>query len=138
MNEDITITIVVGRTGGRFITLAPGESAVFGRGNGTDFKIGDTWVSRRHFRIANNGLDWTLADLGSRHGTWVNDKNVASAVLASGDKILAGNMLFQVTFGAENLEIEKDSFQTGASLRNLFRSLSSRGASDHATLGDSR
>ena len=47
-------------------------------------------VSRIHARIESSGKGWVLHDCGSRNGTRVNGKPVATVVLAHGDEIVLG------------------------------------------------
>src|SRR5262245_48519283 len=70
-----------------------GSSAfVVGRGAEADLQLDDESVSRRHalFRVGENELA-SVDDLGSRNGTFVNDRRIAGRVqLAAGDVIALG------------------------------------------------
>jgi len=80
--------------GSRFLLDQPTTSA--GRHPGSDIFLDDVTVSRRHaeFRLENNELE--VVDVGSLNGTYVNRKQVHSAVLANGDEIQIGK--FRLVF----------------------------------------
>lgn len=52
--------------------------------------IKDTHLSRRHFRVVEQGGQWLLEDLKSHNGTYVNGRRCAEHVLRDGDIIEAG------------------------------------------------
>src|SRR5689334_6887645 len=70
-----------------------GRSAfVVGRGSEADLQLDDESVSRRHalFRVGEDELA-SVDDLGSRNGTFVNDRRIAGRVqLEAGDVIALG------------------------------------------------
>jgi pSer/pThr/pTyr-binding forkhead associated (FHA) protein len=45
-----------------------------GKDDSCTIKLADAGVSRKHARIAKKGEGWTIEDLGSSNGTWVNFK----------------------------------------------------------------
>lgn len=64
---------------------------VIGRGDDADLRIPLPSLSRHHARILVRGLEATLEDLGSRHGSWRGTLAVKEpARLASGDEIRLG------------------------------------------------
>lgn len=67
-----------------------GDDLVIGRA-GADLDVDDRGVSRRHARIA-RGPDggWTLVDLGSTNGTFLNGARVHISRLRDGDEIRVG------------------------------------------------
>lgn len=56
----------------------------------------DTALSRDHFLIEINPPRCELRDLGSTNGTFVNERRVQRARLGSGDRIVAGQSVFEV------------------------------------------
>jgi len=64
-----------------------GEGISLGRVRANDVCICDPHVSRRHARIARDGHAWSLVDLESQNGTFVNDAPVRERILAHGDEI---------------------------------------------------
>lgn len=65
-------------------------SAIIGRLSECDVVVRDPGASRRHARIHLEGDEWTLTDLGSTNGTFVNDESVGEATLSDGDRITIG------------------------------------------------
>ncbi len=72
--------------------LLPQRVYAFGRGDDVDFQIQDTLTSRRHCELRwDDQAFWTLVDLKSRNGTYVNGERVhGRSKLADGDKIQVG------------------------------------------------
>ncbi len=74
---------------GRTVPVA-GDDLVIGRG-GADLDVDDRGVSRAHARISRGAEGgWTLTDLGSTNGTFLNGVRVRSAALRDGDEIRIG------------------------------------------------
>lgn len=68
-----------------------GASTRIGRDAGNDLVLSDPLVSRLHCRIDRDGDAWTLTDLGSRFGTFLNDQRVEATVpLKFGDLLRIG------------------------------------------------
>ena len=64
---------------------------VIGRADDADLHIPLPSVSRRHARVLVRGLEATIEDLGSRHGSWRGTLPMkAPTLLASGDRIRLG------------------------------------------------
>jgi DNA-binding CsgD family transcriptional regulator len=73
--------------------LIAGAVFVVGRGAHADLQLDDESVSRRHalFRVDDDEAP-TVEDLGSRNGTYVNDRRIAGRVtLALGDVVALGS-----------------------------------------------
>ncbi len=51
---------------------------ILGRGQEARIQLPDASISRRHAEIGFDGVDWIVRDLGSRHGTQVNERPVPS------------------------------------------------------------
>ncbi|MDJ0583310.1 adenylate/guanylate cyclase domain-containing protein [Crocosphaera sp.] len=84
--------------GKRYLTLAEKNYWTIGRGRDNDFPIRDHCISRNHaiLQCTETG-DFLLIDLGSRNGTFVNDRRVSIPVtLKNGDKVTFGKT--EVTF----------------------------------------
>src|SRR5262245_53785057 len=87
----ITLEIVAGPAAGRRLEVAAGQNAQVGRNPPADLVIPeDALLSNVHFRLEWEGAACRLRDLGSRFGTTVNGNRVTEAVLADGDRIVAG------------------------------------------------
>jgi len=54
----------------------------------------DSGLSRQHFAFESQGDEWTVQDLGSKNGTFVNNIPLkARLILKSGDRITAGHLV---------------------------------------------
>jgi hypothetical protein len=58
--------------------------------------LDDVTVSRRHAEIVRDGDTFTIRDLGSLNGTYVNRKRIESAVLEDDDEVQIGK--YRLTF----------------------------------------
>ncbi|MGH4035688.1 FHA domain-containing protein [Actinomycetota bacterium Odt1-20B] len=76
-------------SGSRF--LLDGELTTAGRHPQSDIFLDDVTVSRRHveFRRAQDG-SFTVADVGSLNGTYVNRERIDSVALSNGDEVQIG------------------------------------------------
>ena len=75
-----------------------------GRSAECDVVIDDTGVSRHHLLItAEDGESFSIEDLGSTNGTFLNDKKILQSKLQDGDEVLIGKtkLLFR-TFGNQD------------------------------------
>src|SRR5579872_4560503 len=61
-----------------------------GRKVDKDLVIADPRVSRDHAQITQEGMDFFLVDLGSKHGTFVNGERVQKQKLERGDRLEFG------------------------------------------------
>lgn len=80
---------------GRALTfrLLPGAIKTIGRAARADFVVDAPLVSRIHCRLTASGRgDLHVEDLGSTNGTYVNDRRVRRAALASGDVLRVGRV----------------------------------------------
>lgn len=64
---------------------------VLGRGQSVGLQIDDRWLSRRHccLDLGDDG-ELIVRDLGSRHGTFVNGRQISESTLAPGDELCIG------------------------------------------------
>lgn len=71
-------------------------TSIIGRSFDADIRIDDLTVSRHHARIEATSQGFTIEDMGSGNGTFVNDQPVDSAVpLANGDLIRVSKNVFR-------------------------------------------
>lgn len=81
---------------------ASDKTTTLGRSSQCEVVLGDEAVSRRHCALSCRQGQWSIADLGSRHGTTVNGATLApnvDAPLKSGDMVGVGPWLFRVKLG---------------------------------------
>ncbi len=94
---------IYGQELGRRIPLTGGVFEI-GRSSKCDLTIDQDSVSRHHARIARSrDGHYTVADLGSTNGTYVNDVAVTERNLVDGDQVKIGRTIFKFMFGT-NIE----------------------------------
>ena len=76
----------------RFLIMREGESLVVGRDPSCGLVLEDPRVSKRHARLEWNGKGWSLEDLGSKNGTWVDGAPVSGAPLTDNQWISFGGL----------------------------------------------
>jgi pSer/pThr/pTyr-binding forkhead associated (FHA) protein len=79
----------------------PLRAGTIGR-EGCDVNLADPEVSRRHATVRTDERPGgaAIADLGSRNGTWVNDRRIDEPTpLHAGDVVRLGNTVWHVTPG---------------------------------------
>lgn len=76
------------------VALTPGENIIGREGDGV-ILVKSSTVSRRHARITIDAAGGMVEDLGSKNGTYVNDRRIDSpTVVADGDQVRIGSLLF--------------------------------------------
>lgn len=78
---------------GTAFTLNPPVVHV-GRAADQEVFLDDITVSRRHAELRFDGSAWTVVDLGSLNGTYVNKSPVQECALSSGDELQIGKYRF--------------------------------------------
>jgi pSer/pThr/pTyr-binding forkhead associated (FHA) protein len=67
-----------------------GELTTAGRHPDSDIFLDDVTVSRRHAEFYRHGARFTVRDVGSLNGTYVNRERIEEAELAGGDEVQIG------------------------------------------------
>ena len=80
--------------GSRFV-LTPGQTSI-GRHPDSDIFLDDVTVSRRHAEVHHDGSAFTVNDVGSLNGTYLNRERIEQAELHSGDELQIGK--FRLVF----------------------------------------
>ena len=83
-----------GRAGESFEAI--GDHALIGRSPECDVFLDDVTVSRRHAELTRDGNVFTIRDLGSLNGTFVNRRRIESSVLEDDDEVQIGK--YRMTF----------------------------------------
>lgn len=97
-----------GKRAGRRIALPAGE-VIIGRDEVCRIRLTSSDVSRQHCRIRCNEQQVMVADLGSRNGTFLNERRVTTATLLKpGDLLRVGPFIFQMPGLEEPRDLEKD------------------------------
>jgi putative nucleotidyltransferase with HDIG domain len=90
----VTVEIAVRGTA-LVYALADGALVTVGRVAQCEIHIDDQAVSRRHCTLAIRGGDVILTDLESANGTFVNEREVKSAIVKPGDLIRVGSTILE-------------------------------------------
>jgi len=83
-----------GRAGESFEAI--GDRALIGRSPECDVFLDDVTVSRRHAELVRDGETFTIRDLGSLNGTFVNKRRIESSALEDDDEVQIGK--YRMTF----------------------------------------
>src|ERR1700752_5264013 len=67
-----------------------GDVVTVGRHPQSDIFLNDITVSRRHAEVRSESGKYTVADLGSLNGTYVNRERVDTSPMVSGDELQVG------------------------------------------------
>lgn len=86
--------------GSRFLLDQDSTSA--GRHPDSDIFLDDVTVSRRHAEFRKEGQSFTVVDVGSLNGTYVNREPVDSATLSNGDEVQIGKFRLVFLTGLAN------------------------------------
>lgn len=89
--------VVLDERGGRGATHRLAGTLDIGRASGCHIRPNDTYVSQMHARITNRNGSWTVEDLGSTNGTYLNQRKVTVPTeLSAGDRIRVGKTILEV------------------------------------------
>ena len=71
------------------------EPFIVGRDSKCDLRICEQAVSRQHAKFERTANGFTVTDLGSTNGTWVNEKKIQTRILRSGNRVRMGSRIFK-------------------------------------------
>ncbi len=100
--RDACLVVIYGEDLGRRIPLGT-EPTHIGRSSKSDVQVDQESVSRNHCKISNNGKTYTVRDVGSTNGTYVNDELVQEINLRDGDQVKVGRTILKFITGG-NIE----------------------------------
>ena len=83
-----------GRAGESFEAI--GDRALIGRSPECDVFLDDVTVSRRHAELTKSGGAYSIRDLGSLNGTFVNRRRIETTPLEDDDEVQVGK--YRMTF----------------------------------------
>jgi pSer/pThr/pTyr-binding forkhead associated (FHA) protein len=100
----LKLVVLAGAKEGLEIPLKK-EKFLIGRAKECALRAGSEAISRQHCAISRHESGYTVKDLGSRNGTYVNDKRITEEVpLAAGNELRVGPLKFRVDTIAEKVE----------------------------------
>jgi DNA-binding winged helix-turn-helix (wHTH) protein len=76
------------------------DEIIVGRSSESGLCIDESFVSRQHAVISSDNSIYSIRDLGSKNGTWVNDQRIGDSpvILENGDLIHFGNLTSSLSF----------------------------------------
>jgi putative nucleotidyltransferase with HDIG domain len=90
----------IGMDGVDEIALVPDKAVVLGRGDSAEVRLMQSKVSRCHCRITFENGFYSIEDLDSKNGTWVNNRRIHKAILFHHDRITVGSTEFRFVLEA--------------------------------------
>ena len=111
---ELKLVVLAGAKEGLEIPLKK-DKFLIGRAKECSVRASSEAISRRHCAIIRVKDKWAIRDLGSRNGTYVNDKRITGPVrLKPGDELRVGPLKFRVASvaGAKTVEAPPDSEAT--------------------------
>jgi pSer/pThr/pTyr-binding forkhead associated (FHA) protein len=85
-------------TTSRILNFGEGQAFELGRGDGVQIAINHDTVSDKHCKFESFGSIWSIQELGSKNGTYLNGRKMADneqSPLKFGTKIRLGDVQFQ-------------------------------------------
>lgn len=98
------LTILNGTHAGHSVQVTAGTPRTFGRAAQADVVLQDVYLSDVHFALYCDEQGARVRDLQSHNGTFLNNTPVADATLSAGDRISAGQTVFEVALAAHALD----------------------------------
>ncbi len=119
------IVAIAGKLQGTVLPITD-STVVIGRESAATLTLPEGAVSRRHSQIERDGDEFTLTDLDSLNGTFVNDVPIKRRTLKHGDRITIGNshflfLLHEGVVASESGEVQFDDNRTVSAPTAHFR-----------------
>ncbi len=112
--------------GTQTIQLRDGKPLLVGRSPSSDIPIIDPTISRRHAELQSTDGGFTIRDLGSSNGTFVNGSRIQSGNAAAGDLISFGKVGFRLHEMTPSSGVTAMPAATGHATPTILRQLSVR------------
>jgi hypothetical protein len=97
--RSFVLRFISGKYQGGEFPIATDKQILVGRSSDLDMVLVEDMVSRKHARIAMQGDQIWIEDLGSTNGTFVNGEKIKRARLKEGDRVLIGTSILKVIAG---------------------------------------
>src|SRR5215207_9638846 len=97
---EAVLVVLYGPSLGRRFLLGSDEQ-VLGRSAEATIALDADSVSRRHARVTYAAGDFTLEDMGSTNGSFVNDRRIDRCRLANGDILRIGGVILKFLSGSD-------------------------------------
>lgn len=98
---DVLLEVITGVGAGQKLAVREGQTLTIGRTNKSDVAIPDDYMSGLHFAVECGTAGCRVLDRQSSNGTFLNESRIHEAMVASGDKIRAGQSTFVVQFAKQ-------------------------------------
>ncbi|MDB4932906.1 MAG: hypothetical protein JWM10_5390 [Myxococcaceae bacterium] len=108
----LQLTILNGTHAGHAVQVTAGTPRTFGRAAQADVVLQDVYLSDVHFALYCDEQGARVRDLQSHNGTFLNNTAVADATLAAGDRISAGQTVFEVALTDHALDAPTNAVTT--------------------------
>lgn len=95
------LVVVKGPQVGDAFVLSDEENSI-GRNDSSQLMLDDVTVSRNHAVIERSESGWSIRDLGSLNGTFVNKNRVNEAILTGGEELQIGKYRFAFLLPTED------------------------------------
>jgi adenylate cyclase len=96
--------------------LTRAEIRIGRAGDRSDLVLDDGQVSRAHALIKRTANGYTLVDLESANGTWINDQRVKEKPLSNGDKFTISKYTFEFKLGGDTTSINYENQAIGGTV----------------------
>lgn len=123
----LNLTILNGTHAGHSVQVTAGTPRTFGRAAQSDVVLQDVYLSDVHFALYCDEQGARVRDLQSHNGTFVNNAPVADATLSTGDRITAGQTMFEVALTDHALDAPASAASTTGEItaEDLLRGMQS-------------
>ncbi len=82
------LVVIAGPDLGKTFELS--DTQILGRDRDATFPLADNGTSRKHIRVSRSTDGYSVIDLESKNGTWVNGDRISRSSLSEGDVIVIG------------------------------------------------
>lgn len=92
-----TNVVIYGKDGRRIGSFKLTGDIEIGRADHCTIRLADTYASQVHARLSPRNGSWTIEDLGSTNGTFLNERRLESpSQVRSGDKVRIGTTVLEL------------------------------------------